>query len=764
MKNREYRALMAIALMTALVAGSVKGVSGTAYAKEGQTVSAEAITVSQAQTKNSEAASPLKDETVYAKVDGSGNVKSVTVSDQLKNIGNASEVTDASVLENIENVKGDEVFQASGDTLIWDADSKDICYQGTTRQTLPVGIQISYRLDGQDISAEELEGQSGHLTVRYDYKNTTPETSDDYVPFLMVTGLIMDSDKFTNVTITNGKLVSDGDRNMVIGMGLPQMKEHLGVDDLDIPDYFEVEADVTDYEAVEGITVATNSIFNELGTDKLDSLSDLEDSLNQLQDASSQLVSGSGELKNGLDTLLSSSGTLIEGVNALADGGNTLTGGTGALLSGSKALADGSSSLAYGTSQLLDGTGALKTGAKQVADGAASAAAQTNADSALATGVNTLNAGIGQLGTQLGDGFSTLENGVDAISSGITSVNDGAQSLLNAVNDNKAYVTGALDAVKSAAQNLSQTVPAVSGTSISAYDVAYGNGGTDSAVDTLNGLLAREDISDDAKAAVSGAIASLQADQSSRQASAGVLDAEINAQTASVRNAANVVSGINDVITAADNAETAFNSYVQGISDGTGSLIAGIGQLSDGASELKNGINASSQTVASGIAKLNAGSQTLTGGIGTLNNGLKALSSGASQVNSGSQTLNEKMAEADSGAKVVSAGAAQISSGTAALNAGALTLSGGINTLQSGSGALLDGIQKLDSGAAELNSGMIQFNDDGIQKLVSVFDGDINGLLEKLNTMLDTSKSYKNFSGISDGMDGKVKFIFVSDK
>ena len=77
---------------------------------------------------------------------------------------------------------------------------------------------------------------------------------------------------------------------------------------------------------------------------------------------------------------------------------------------------------------------------------------------------------------------------------------------------------------------------------------------------------------------------------------------------------------------------------------------------------------------------------------------------------------------------------------------------------------MISGVEKLDSGAAELNSGMIQFNEEGIKKLVSVFDGDIDELLIKANELLDASIEYKNFSGIADGMDGSVKFIFVSEK
>ncbi|MFR3882136.1 MAG: hypothetical protein ACLTX6_07500 [Lachnospiraceae bacterium] len=62
------------------------------------------------------------------------------------------------------------------------------------------------------------------------------------------------------------------------------------MDDLDIPDSFTVEADVTDYEKVEAVTVATNEVFNEVGTDKFDSLDELKDSMTELQDASNKLV------------------------------------------------------------------------------------------------------------------------------------------------------------------------------------------------------------------------------------------------------------------------------------------------------------------------------------------------------------------------------------------------------------------------------------------------------------------------------------------
>lgn len=87
----------------------------------------------------------------------------------------------------------------------------------------------------------------------------------------------------------------------------------------------------------------------------------------------------------------------------------------------------------------------------------------------------------------------------------------------------------------------------------------------------------------------------------------------------------------------------------------------------------------------------------------------------------------------------------------------------GIGTLNTGSDALIDGVTKLDEGAAKLNDGMIKFDEEGIQKLVDAFSGDIEGLLNRANGVLDNSRAYKNFSGIADDMDGEVKFIFITE-
>lgn len=103
---------------------------------------------------------PTKEESVYVKMDADGEVKEVTATDVLKNIAKGK-VKDQSDLEEIENVKGNETFTQNGENLTWDSVGDDIHYQGTVTKEFPVEMNISYKLDGKQVSAKELAGKSG---------------------------------------------------------------------------------------------------------------------------------------------------------------------------------------------------------------------------------------------------------------------------------------------------------------------------------------------------------------------------------------------------------------------------------------------------------------------------------------------------------------------------------------------------------------------------------------------------------------------------
>lgn len=708
MKNREYRVLVTLALMASLVVENVAGTSANVQAADNKDKSTE--TKKTSETKTSSTATPTKDETVYVKVDDAGNQKDVAVSDQLKNISSLGTIDDVSDLKDIKNVKGDETYSENNGKLVWQGDKKDICYQGTTTKKIPVGMKVTYELDGKKVSADDLEGKSGHLKIHYEYQNTSAD-SGKYTPFLMATGLLMDGEKFSNVTVDNGKVISDGDRNIVIGMGLPQLKEQLTsvsskVDDLDIPDSFTVEADVTDYEKVEAVTVATNEVFNEVGTDKFDSLDELKDSMTELQDASNKLVSGSGELKDGLDTLLSSSGTLVSGIDQLASGGNTLAGGTGSLVSGMQSAKTGSSQLAGGVKALSDGVSGMQA---QVSDGVKD----------LSNGVSSVQAGV-----------ETIHGIAEQADKGVDSAKDGAKGLCAGL-ETASKSAGEIATAASAALGRNQQTVQVE----QQQEVTVDN----SDIYKQIADLAKQMTDENDKAAVENVLNQISATKT---------------QTVDVQAEVEV--------------ENPYVTALKGIASGADALskqLSANGEIGGGAATLYGTL---SSTQGATVKAATAGLSGALASDGSLQRGISLLQSGVGEMGTklgaGTNELLSGIGTLQEGADSLNSGLGTLASGASQLNSGAGTLSTGLNTLQSSTGALVSGVEQLDSGAAELNSGMIQFNEEGIEKLVSVFDGDVDSLLDKANELLDASKEYKNFSGIADGMDGSVKFIFVSDK
>ena len=159
-----------------------------------------------------------KEETVYIFADQNGNAEQTIVSEWLKNPERKDRLCDVSDLKEIENVKGDETFEQNGSVLDWKADGNDIYYQGTTSKEAPVTEKITYYLDVKEISAKELAGKSGTVTIRFDYSNHQKE-GDVYVPFLVISGMVLDS-RCSNIQVTNGKVISNGEKQIVVGDSL----------------------------------------------------------------------------------------------------------------------------------------------------------------------------------------------------------------------------------------------------------------------------------------------------------------------------------------------------------------------------------------------------------------------------------------------------------------------------------------------------------------------------------------------------------------
>lgn len=353
--------------LTALGLSAVLALSagGAAYARSstgGEAVPAAPAGLTAADTAARPAA--CRDETVYVLAGSDGRVEQVIVSDWLKNPEGLARLADAASLTGVENVKGYETCSPSGTGRIWDAQGGDIYCQGSTDKALPVEVYVSYTLDGRSIAPDQLTGKSGHVTIRFDYVNRQYVEADIggerekiFVPFAVMTAVTLDGDRFTNVEAVNGRVCSDGSRQAVIGLALPGLQESLRLEkeDLDIPDYVEISADVTDFALETTFTVAVSEPFAGLDTSKLTDADGLSDSLAELEDAMDQLLDGSGRLYGGLGELLEKSSQLAGGVEQLADGAGTLTDGTAELSAGAAGLQTGLEKLSAGSEVLNSG-------------------------------------------------------------------------------------------------------------------------------------------------------------------------------------------------------------------------------------------------------------------------------------------------------------------------------------------------------------------------------------------------------------------------
>lgn len=289
-----------------------------------------------------------RDETVYVIANTDGSVRQIIVSDWIQNGLAAAQVEERSELSQVEAVKGSATYTLGQDNArVWDAQGQDLYYQGSIEKALPVDMTVTYQMDGQTVTPGQIAGKSGHVTIRFDYENRQYEMVEIdgtegkiYVPFAMLTGLLLDSDRFTNVTVSNGKLFCDGSHIAVVGVAFPGLQEDLAIerDRLDIPDYVEIEADVKDFSLATAVTVASSGLFDQLDDETLEKLElgELTDGIGRMTDAMDQLMDGSSQLYDGLCTLLDSSQQLIDGVDRLCQGLDELTSHNSQLNGGAK--------------------------------------------------------------------------------------------------------------------------------------------------------------------------------------------------------------------------------------------------------------------------------------------------------------------------------------------------------------------------------------------------------------------------------------------
>lgn len=649
-----------------------------------------------------------KNETVYIIKSGDGSVKTI-VSEWLKNPTGAQSMNDVADLKDIEVVKGDaKLDKNENGQLSWNAAGADIYYSGTTAKAAPVDVDITYTLDGAKVKASELKGKSGHLVIEVNYKNNMSKAMKGkdgkeytiYMPFIMSTGLILDNAKFSNVTVTNGEAVNDGDHTMVMGVGFPGLYKSLGLDTIDLSDYTKdgakdekieipetvtIECDVKDCEELAALTVG--KVFDLSSLDKKADADKLNEDADEMNDGMKKLIDGSDDLH--------------DGISKVNDGANSLK-------KGAKTLSDGAGTLAKGADKLATGTNSLATGASKVSSGANSVL----------------------------DGMKKFNSYLPAIKKGVSDLSDGTKSL----KEGASKLTDQNDTLKGGAKSLDEGLATLSEKLPSADEakaLASGSASVKKTIDSMYSATEKVSVSEKDIEALSAKLSKL--------VEAGELDEGTMKQMIAVyKSYAGLEKGVAGLHKNYGGINKAVAAYP--------SVVSGVASASKGAKSLDKG-----------VASYTAGVDKLASGISQVDSGVKKFAGNADQLAKGAEQLVDGAKNLSSGAKQVSDGASAVNSGAKELSSGAGSLAKGAKKLSNGTNSLAAGTKKLLKGSDELRDGLKKFDDKAVDKISGLIKDNLAPLSDRFEAVKTYAETYSSFAGADAAVECSTVFIFKND-
>lgn len=569
-----------------------------------------------------------KTETVYAKADPSDKIYEVSVEAVLKNDGKG-EISDYSTLSDIKNTEGDEEFTEKGsNVVVWENHGEDIHYKGTSTDALPVDVKISYYLDDKQVTADELKGQSGKVRIRFDYTNKSSQkvevngkTVEVNTPFIVCSAMFLPSDNFSNIEVKNGKTVEMDDQNIVIGYAMPglsdslQLKNYEATEDIDIPEYVELTADVTDFSLDFTATIISNGMLGDMDTDDLKDVDDLIDAMDDLSDASGKLVDGTAELADGADELGDYFGQYLTGVSALDEGSAGLMKGLKAVNDQKGALLEGAQGLQQGLETLNQSLAAVNLDSQTVDMQPMSAAA----------------AALGQDAAKLKEALTAL------------------QSTLNDVQD---FAKEAKSYKESVQQKTSEAKDALDAVDLSEAEKKAESEAKEQAAKAVKEALAGTELTDDQKAEIQSKVRdSISISGTTDAASGKIADAKDVLKDMPSLEIPDFSVDTEEIMTLVDDMQK---------------QIQVLGQYSEVLSNLGTQMSGLSGT----LEQLKSGVSSLASGSGQLTKGVQALNDGIEQLYQGSVALNDGTGQLITAGNAISKGFDGLSEGTDALSDG----------------------------------------------------------------------------------------------
>ena len=623
-----------------------------------------------------------KHERVYVVANADGTVKSVTDNVRLENADGLDEIVDRTLLTAIQNVGGKEAFTLDGETLTWQAQGKDITYEGTSDKTPAILPVVTLTLDGEEITVDSLKDKTGDAVLTVAYQTNEP------LPALAVTVLPLPEEGITDLRLENAAALTVLGRQVLVGWAVPGMDE-----ELKLPTSFSA-AFHADHAELNWLLTLTTSDPIDAACKELDDRIDM-DPHTELDEAKALLTA----LQSG-ETLPETSGKtkdIVPKINELNDGLTQLN--------------DGAETLANGAAQLSDGASALKDGAAQLNTGAAE----------LAAGALTLSTGA----ADAEGGAASLDTGLATIIANNEALNNGAQTIFAAIlsSANAQLSASGLDAAgieipELTAENyaavldavLLQLNPETLRASAQAQVETTVRAQVEANADQVRSAVETA-VQDKVLAAVlQSAGQNMTSKQYAQAVQAGLVSSE---QAAAITAAVEQQMATEEVKAQIDAAVQ--QQIEQLIQDNTAAYLS------------------SDETIAAQLSAAQAAYESLTAlkaqldQINTFVTGLKTYTDGVSQAAAGASQLHTGLTQLNAGAATLSTGAAALSTGAASLSEGADSLYDGTVELKDGAAALhTDGTQKfkdtLTDAEKEVAEKLLPYVTDDLPKALRIYE------------------------------------------
>lgn len=758
-----------------------------------------------------------KTETVYSVLNSDGSISDTIVSSWLHDEDGINNIKETLNLKDVKNIKSNEKPSKDGNTYTWNAKGNDVYYEGTGTKQLPVSVKIRYELDGQEISANDIQGKSGHLKLTISFTNNYSEVKNIngksivIHPSYLAGGMLnMSTGKFSNVKCESGKIVNDGTNEMLAFANIPGLNETLSSAGLDkvnnqlgISDDVTVEADVNDFDLGSIMVGMTNEIdlASELG--EIGSVSELTDGIDQLIEADNQLIDGSKQLYDGTTQLKEQAAPLVgssDQVRQLSAGAIQLNDGVKALQTGISQYTAGASAINEGINQLY----AIPQGAAQISEGITTYKTQS-----LVSGIDDLSAGLDTFRQQVNAGLSSADTKAmmeqleqaEGVLNKMSGTLDKDEKIVSGLNQGMkdAKVLETLKTLKNVKETQLPKLQEAINNQIKTNNNAYTNnkkvveGFNEDFNSTKKSMLDSIDATitalEAAKGTTSTSTTSVTDEEgnttSSETSTTTVNNDAIDAQIAKLQEQRKQVEALTttshgklqefvDMSQTLDQLGTLLDGVLVGANSLTGtveSAAENIGILQSDVSDSLDKISVLKSTLKkTDLSSLKTMGKTINDAIDELQKGTSSLRAGAKLVASSVDSLQ---VQSKAGIDKIKAGTTQLTSNNATLNGGASALSQATGTLAGQSGTfneMADGLdtlgeafETLNDGAKQLYEGNEQFKSEGLDQLKEKVDlgvGELETLQDVMNEIKAMNKEYASYSGAPEGATVTSRYVF----